>query len=179
MMIDKNIYLIGMMGSWKTTVGRLLAKKLKRNFVDLDDQIEKAAGLIIAHIFEIFSEAEFRSLEAKQLRKIAQLENQVVGTGGGAVLQEKNRRIFLEDGITIFLRAEPAVLASRIRNKSKRPLLMKSDNIENTLREIWEKRQALYEASAHYILDTDELKPEEVTEEIVAYLQENYEYNPG
>jgi shikimate kinase len=147
--------------------------------VDLDDEIEKDAGLIIAHIFEVFSEEDFRFMERRQLEKVAQGKGQVVGTGGGAVLEERNRKVFQERGYTILLRAEPEVLAQRIRNISRRPLLQRSNDVAGTLRSLWQERRPYYEASAHFILDTDTLSPDEVTDAIVAQLQQVYAHFAG
>ena len=116
------IYLIGMMGAGKSTVGPRLAARLGRSFVDSDLEVERAAGRTIAEIFEVDGEARFRALEADVIEK-GSFEGAVVALGGGAIVVPGAVERLRERGLIVFLAAEPAVLADRIGSGTERPLL--------------------------------------------------------
>ena len=170
-----NIFLIGMMGSWKSTVGRYLAKKLDMNFIDTDDEIEKLLGMKISDIFKYLGEDKFRQQETDYLRKISKQSNHIISTGGGIVGRKENREIISVSGVTILLQAEPLTLSKRIRNTVKRPLLDRSNNILLELESIWQKRQKDYESTAHLIIKTDSIQPEDIVEQIIYYLKNDDE----
>lgn len=168
-----NIYLIGMMASWKSTVGKKIAEKLDMEFVDTDDHIESEKIMSVGEIFKYMGEESFRKFENATLKKMVHKTNTVVSTGGGIVVTDENRKI-LSDGFTILLRAKPQTLALRIKSVKKRPLLHNSGNIEDELRKIWGVRKSWYESPSDYILDTDDMNPTEVTESLFQYLKGMY-----
>jgi len=161
-----NIYLIGMMGSGKSTVGKLLAKKMKMPFVDLDETIERSAGKSITDIFEIEGEDTFRKLESDHLRTVL---DSVVSCGGGIILREENCNFIQENGTAILLTASISELASRLDESDKRPLLAK-DSTEETLTNLWLARQVHYLSTANITIETDGKSPEQITNEIQSNL---------
>src|SRR5919205_199677 len=118
-----SIYLVGMMGAGKTTVGRLLARRLKLRFVDSDHEIERRCGVKVPTIFDIEGEAGFRARESQTLAELTALDGIVLATGGGAVLAEDNRRRLSARGTVIYLCARPEELFARVRQDRNRPLL--------------------------------------------------------
>ena len=166
-----NLFIIGMMGSWKSTVGSKLADNLNMEFIDTDDAIEEMTEMKIADIFREFNEKRFREMETAFFIEKAKQSGQVFSTGGGIVLKAVNRKVLQENVTTSLLDASPATLAKRIHNTSKRPLLTESDNLEAKLQKIWDERRDYYRESAHHIIATDELQPEEVIEEIMKILR--------
>ena len=148
-----SIYLVGMMGAGKTTVGRTLARRLKLRFVDSDHEIEARCGVKIPVIFEIEGEAGFRAREAQTLAELARLEDIVLATGGGVVLAEENRRLLAERGTVVYLRATPEHLYERVRHDKNRPLLGTADPLAR-LRELFRERDPLYRAVADLVVDT-------------------------
>jgi shikimate kinase len=148
-----NLYLVGMMGAGKTTVGRLLARRLKLRFVDSDHEIEKRCGVKVPLIFDIEGEAGFRARETQTLAELAALEGIVLATGGGAVLAAENRRRLAERGTVIYLRARPEDLYERVRQDRNRPLLATSDPLAR-LHELFVQRDPLYREIADVVVDT-------------------------
>ena len=168
---NNNLFLIGMMGSWKSTVGCKLAATLDMEYIDTDDAIEEMTEMKIADIFREFGEKRFREMETAFFIEKAKQPGQIFSTGGGIVLGEENRKILTNNGICFFLNASPQILADRIYNTIKRPLLTDSDNLENRLQKIWHNRSKFYRNCAHHIVKTDELKPPEVLDEIIKILE--------
>ncbi|WP_174296741.1 shikimate kinase [Sphingomonas bacterium] len=119
----KPIVLIGLMGVGKSTVGRRLAGRLGLPFADADEEIEVAAGMSVADIFARFGEAYFRDGERRVIRRLIDGRPKVIATGGGAFLNGDTRALILAQAVTIWLRADPAVLADRVRRRDTRPLL--------------------------------------------------------
>ena len=148
-----NLYLVGMMGAGKTTVGRLLARRLRLRFIDSDEEIERRCGVRIPLIFEIEGEAGFRAREAQVLAELTTLEGVVLGTGGGAVLLEENRRQLAATGTVVYLRARPEDLYERVRHDRNRPLLATGDPLAR-LRALFAERDPLYRAVADLTVDT-------------------------
>jgi shikimate kinase len=141
------------MGAGKTSVGRLLARRLGKTFCDCDHEIERATGVKIAVIFEIEGEAGFRSREARVLAELVQRRNIVLATGGGAALSAENRRLLAENGTVVYLRAAPADLWSRTRHDKNRPLLLTADPLAR-LQELYDERDPLYRAVANLVIET-------------------------
>ena len=168
------IFLIGMMGSGKSTVGRVLAERLGWEFVDTDTEIEADARMRVSDIFGHLGEGKFRQWEMEYLRYVSKRKGTVISTGGGIVLNEENRKILKKAGFTILLKASPEVIARRIESVEERPLLENSTDIVERLTDIWGEREALYEASAHLILETDDMKPAEVLQVILDHLETEY-----
>ena len=148
-----NIYLVGMMGAGKTTVGRLLARRLKLRFVDSDQEMESRCGVKIPLIFEIEGEAGFRARESQVLAELTALEGIVLGTGGGAVLSADNRSLLAANGTVVYLRARPEDLYERVRQDRNRPLLASDDPL-GRLSEMYAERDALYRSIADLTVDT-------------------------
>ena len=148
-----NIFLVGMMGAGKTTVGRTLARRLKLRFVDSDHEIEARCGVKIPVIFEIEGEAGFRSRGAQALAELTVLQGIVLATGGGAVLREESRRLLAARGIVIYLRATPEHLFERVRQDRNRPLLATGDPLAR-LRQLYRDRDPLYREVADLVVDT-------------------------
>ena len=166
---QSNIFLIGMMGSWKSTVGKKLAKLLDLKFVDTDDEIEEATEQTVVEIFEVRGEAQFREMESAYFVEKSQQPGYVISTGGGIVVSEANRIALQNNGITIFLKASPETLSHRIKDTEKRPLLHGDDPLMK-LSKIWKDRKDFYEASAHLTIETDRLNPAQVLEIIIKKL---------
>lgn len=141
------------MGSGKTTVGRALAKQLKKRFVDSDHEIEARTGVSISAIFEIEGEASFRQREAEVIRDLTALENIVLATGGGAILNQESRRFLHERGTVIYLRASIGSILHRTRHDKSRPLLRIPDP-RKKLEELEAQREPLYREVAHFTIDT-------------------------
>ena len=167
----RNLFLIGMMGSWKSTVGQKLAKALNLEFIDTDDAIEEVTEMKVADIFRKFGEEKFREMETAFFIEKAKQSGLVFSTGGGIVLSAENRKVLRENGTTFLLDASPQTLANRIHNTSKRPLLTDSDNLEERLQQIWDERHQFYVDCANHIIQTDELKPPQVLDEILKILE--------
>ena len=141
--IPGNIFLVGLMGAGKTSVGRRLARRLGKSFYDCDEEIEHATGVKIPVIFEIEGEAGFRAREAKMLAELAVRSEIVLATGGGAVLSEENRRLLAENGIVVYLRAGAADLWQRTRHDRNRPLLQTEEPF-NRIEQLFAERDPLY-----------------------------------
>lgn len=146
-----NIYLVGMMGAGKTTVGRHLAKRFGRRFMDVDHEVEARTGVSIPTIFEIEGEAGFRKREAQVVAELAREQDLVLATGGGAVLDPANRRVLAESGLVIYLEAEPALLYERTRLDRNRPLLRVADPLAK-LTELHVQRDPLYREIADVVV---------------------------
>lgn len=148
-----NIFLVGLMGAGKTTVGKLLARHLKKTFLDSDHEIEKRTGANIPLIFELEGEAGFRAREAAMIEELTQLRDIVLATGGGAVLNERNRENLRKHGTVVYLRAKVEDLWQRTRHDRNRPLLQTADPLAR-LRELYAQRDPLYRECADIIMDT-------------------------
>ena len=155
-----------MMGSGKSTVGKTLSEKMHKPFVDLDSEIEKAAGKSISEIFDIDGEEQFRKMETKQLK---QYSESIVACGGGIVLKDENREFINENGIAILLLATMGELTQRLSNSGNRPLLA-NDNTEEALTKLWMERQIDYLETANFTIETDGENPEELTEKILLHI---------
>jgi len=148
-----NLILVGMMGSGKTTMGRVLAKHLGKEFVDTDEAIQARTGVTIPHIFDVEGEAGFRLRETAALQGLLDRDGLVLATGGGAVLAEENRLLMQENGIVIYLRASVHDLWLRTRNDRNRPLLQ-SGNAHDKLTQLLRQREALYQQTADIVMPT-------------------------
>jgi shikimate kinase len=151
--IAGNIFLVGLMGAGKTTVGRVLAKRFGKTFYDCDHEIERRTGVKIPVIFDIEGEDGFRAREAAALRDLVTLPNIVLATGGGAVLLTDNRRVLAAHGTVVYLRASPADLWQRTRHDRNRPLLQTTDP-RAKLEQLFIERDPLYREVAVLTVDT-------------------------
>jgi shikimate kinase len=150
---NTNIFFIGLMGAGKTTLGKILAKQLGKQFFDTDVEIEKRTGVKIPVIFELEGEEGFRKRETAVIEELTQLNNIVMATGGGAVIAAENRALLKACGTVIYLRAQVSELSHRMRNDKHRPLLQNVD-IRAKLGQLYTERNPLYTQTATHIVDT-------------------------
>ena len=143
------------MGAGKTTVGKLLAKHLGKQFVDSDHEIERRTGVKVHLIFELEGEAGFRARETAVIDELTQQENIVLATGGGAILYAENREALHNRGTVIYLRANVEDLWRRTRHDKNRPLLQ-TENPRARLQQLLNQRDPLYRETAHVVIDTGE-----------------------
>lgn len=162
---NDNIYLVGLMGAGKTTVGRQLAKRLGRRFFDSDHEIEARTGVKIPTIFEIEGEDGFRKREAQTIAELTAESGIVLATGGGVILNPDNRRQLHDTGWVVYLNVPPRLLYERTRHDRNRPLLRVPDPLAK-LEELHKARDPLYREAAHLVLDGTRL----VASGIVQYL---------
>jgi len=148
-----NIFLVGMMGAGKTTVGKLLAKQLGKQFIDSDDEIQKRTGVTIPHIFDVEGEVGFRVREAAVIQDLVRLDNIVLATGGGAILNAENRAALQKNGVVVYLKSTVHDLWQRTRNDRNRPLLQTADP-QATLKLLFEQRDPLYAEIASVVMHT-------------------------
>lgn len=165
MLSKHNIFLIGPMGSGKTAVGRHLARLLHFTFHDSDADIEAKTGVDIAFIFEKEGEAGFRVREKESIERLTSLESIVLATGGGAVIDDDNRRVLAERGVVVYLATSLDQQLERTRHGRHRPLLNGTDP-EQKLRDLMERRAVLYAEIADITVSTDGRRVQLVAEEI-------------
>ncbi|MGF7185837.1 shikimate kinase [Desulfitispora alkaliphila] len=166
----ENIVLVGFMGVGKTTVGRKLAKRLKKVFVDTDGEIEQLVDMSTTQIFKTYGEKRFRSEETLMLRKLSRVRNSVISTGGGIVLNDVNREIIRKIGTVIWLKASASSCIARVGGGKGRPLL-RSKNINNSVISLMEKREELYRDLAHITVQTDNVNVDFVVETIIKKIE--------
>lgn len=167
----RNIFFVGPMGAGKTTIGRQLAKQLKRDFYDSDREIEQRTGVSIPLIFELEQEEGFRKREQAMIDELTQLENIVLATGGGAVLAPENRNHLSARGYVIYLYAPISQLLRRTSNDKNRPLLQ-TDNPRQKLEQLMAVRDPLYREVADTVIKTDNLPVKQVVKQIIQLSRE-------
>jgi shikimate kinase len=165
----ESVFLVGLMGAGKTTVGKMLAKRVKARFVDADHEIESRTGVPIPTIFEIEGEAGFRRRESQVIDDLSQETGLVLATGGGAVLDPQNRQCLHDRGVVIYLYAQPEVLFERTRMDRGRPLLQVEDRLTK-LRELFAIRDPLYREVAHHIVEVGQTQASQVVRRILQVL---------
>lgn len=166
---NNNIFLVGLMGSGKTTVGKLLSKQLRRPFYDTDHEIVRRTGVTIPMIFEVEGEAGFRKREEQIIAELTQLEGVVLATGGGAILSPANREQLKQHGTVVYLRGTVDELWQRTRHDRNRPLLQTQDP-KARLRELYAQRDPLYREIADVIVDTGRQNVNVLVHQLVQYL---------
>ena len=149
-----NLFLVGLPGAGKSTLGRQIARRLRKRFVDADAELEARLGVTIPTIFEIEGEAGFRDREEAVLAELTTLANIVLSTGGGAILRANNRVRLKDNGTVIYLHAEPVTLWARVRHSRNRPLLQTGDPLAR-LAELYSQRDALYRETANYVIESE------------------------
>ena len=164
----RNIVLIGLMGAGKTTVGKLLAARLGRPFVDTDAVVENDARSSVAELFSTHGERHFRALESAAVRQVAALRGQVIAAGGGAVLDPANVTHLRSTGDIVLLDADPVELAQRVGTGDTRPLLSGSD-VGERLERLRAERAAAYAGAAVHVVDTTERSPQDVADAVFAW----------
>ena len=174
--LDKPIILVGMMGTGKTVIGKMLAKNLNRIFFDIDENIEKHYRMTIYDIFEQYGENKFREIEHEEIKKIDIKSNYIVATGGGAFTFERNYNILNQVGLTVWLNASQKTIVSRLKkNKNSRPLL-KNVEIDKYVSNLLLKRNPLYSKAHLSVISKNESKIEmtnKILKKIKNYLVDN------
>ena len=153
------------MGAGKTTIGKRLAKRSRRNFVDSDQELERRTGASVALIFDVEGESGFRAREKRLIDELTQLDNIVLATGGGAVLDPDNRTALSSRGFVVYLNASVEDLIARTQRDTNRPLL-NTDDPAARMRELLEHRDPIYQQVADLVIDTGKLNLAEVVREI-------------
>jgi len=165
-----NIFLVGPMGAGKTTIGRQLAREMKKEFVDSDHEIEERSGANISWIFDVEGEAGFRKREKKVIEELTGRKDIVLATGGGAVLAPENRKYLHSRGTVIYLMATIGQQVERTKHDQSRPLIQDVDDIRGKLTELMEIRDPLYREIADYVVMTNRRSPKSVSTEIMKQL---------
>lgn len=163
-----NLWLVGMMGSGKTTVGRLVGALKGRPFYDVDLLVQARLGTSIPDLWEREGEGAFRAIETTIIAELAAGGEAVVSTGGGAILSKANRRAMRRSGTVVWLQAPPSVLAGRVVGSLDRPVL--GGGGEARLAELLESRRNAYERAAHHTVSTDGRTPAEVAAEVSEWI---------
>ena len=161
----KNIFIVGSMGSGKTSIGKMLAKNNNLSFLDTDHEIIRSCGYSIPDIFEEFGEEHFRGLETEQLRKMNAMENHVVSTGGGIILRDDNQKLMKDLGIIIFLDININSQIDRVKNRKNRPLL-NNKSLKDNLLSLKKIRDPIYKNISNYIIDVSGKERDQVINEI-------------
>jgi len=173
---NTNLFLVGPMGSGKTTIGRQLARRLKKTFFDSDHEIEDHTGASISLIFDIEGEDGFRSREKVMIDELTQQKNIVLSTGGGVILSEENRQHLKNRGIVIYLHAPLKKLFFRTSRDKNRPLLQTDDPREK-LQQIVEERDPLYREIADLIVETENRTVHQVVSFIIRQIKKHENSN--
>jgi shikimate kinase / 3-dehydroquinate synthase len=169
---NNNIFLVGLMGAGKTTIGRLLARRLDMTFIDSDHEIEARTGATIPWIFEIEGEASFRRREADVIRELTAQNGIVLATGGGAVLNPASRALLAERGTVIYLRASVSSILARTAHDKNRPLLQTADP-RKKLEDLTAQREPLYREIADMVIDTGRPNVQSMVQTILDQLEAN------
>ena len=161
------------MGTGKSSVGPILARMMRKDFVELDMEIEKAAGSTISDIFTLHGEDHFRKIEKEILRRALERENVVLSCGGGAIIDIQNRRLLKKKSIVVWLDASAGVIAERLKDNSSRPLL--ADNSKESIVNLLEKRLELYREASEIRVQTDDLDINQVALYIAEKIGASYD----
>ena len=149
-----NIVLCGFMGCGKTTVGRMAARRLGIEFVDMDVYIEQQAGMTVSEIFAAYGEPAFRRMETETARQLSGRNNLMIATGGGTVLNPENVALLKQNGVLVLLQVSPETVLWRLRNNSTRPLLQRPDK-DAAVRSLMAERMPVYKNAAGIILNAN------------------------
>ncbi len=164
-----NVILIGFMGSGKSSVGKVLADKLQRKFIDMDDEIELGENKTINDIFTDYGEEHFREIETSYLQKLYTKKNKVISTGGGVILKEENIDILKKIGTVIYLHTPYEVLLKNLSGDTQRPLLQRAD-AEEVIKNLLDKREPIYFNAASMIIQTKGKSINDIADEILKLL---------
>ena len=171
-MNHRNIILIGPMGSGKSTIGSIIAKRLNRAFQDSDDYIEDRTGVDIARIFDIEGEQGFRDRESNALVDLLSQNNQVIATGGGSVLRKENQKLLKQEGYIVFLDTSVKQQMQRLQRDKKRPLLQ-TENPKERLEALFVERHPIYLELADLVVKTDRRMARRLAADIIKQLPDN------
>ena len=169
-----NIFLTGPMGVGKTTIGKRVANRLGKNFIDSDCEIEKRTGATINLIFDVEGEQGFRDRESKVIDELTSNDGIVLATGGGAVLSRSNREMLSQRGIVIYLAASPELLMKRTAYDNSRPLLNTDDRL-GIIKTLLQQRAPLYSEIADHIINVDNMSAKHIINEISIYVEQQCE----
>jgi len=172
-----NIALIGFMGTGKTVVGKVLAEKLGRSFIELDLLIEQKVGEPISEIFQREGEIAFRELELEVTRGVSKGRDLVIACGGGIVLNKINVDRLKENAIIVYLTASPGVILKRVANEEGQRPLLEVDNPTLTIREMLRFRKPFYEGAADIIINTSRLDINSAAEQIISRLKDDESFD--
>lgn len=164
--IDFNIFLIGFMGTGKSTIAHMLQRELQFPLVEMDERIVKEQGMAITEIFEKYGEEYFRDLESQLVLSLGMEESSVISCGGGVVLRPQNVSNMKKSGRIVLLTATPETVFERVKNSNDRPVLNGHMNVEY-IAALMEKRRALYEKAADVTIVTDDRSREDICQEIL------------
>ena len=166
-----NLILIGFMGTGKTSLGKLLATKLGRGFIDLDQKIEQDANMTIPEIFELHGEKYFRELEKSAVRETCEKKNLVIATGGGTVKDSENLRLLKDSGVIVCLTCEPEEIYNRTARRGERPVLDGGGNERlATIKKLLAEREKFY-SQADYTVDTTNWSPMQIMNDICEHFK--------
>ena len=174
MKLKENLVFLGMMGSGKSSIGSLVAKKLKLDFIDVDKEIENELGTSIKKIFETKGEYYFRKFEEKTTLKKLKLNSVVISLGGGAFTNKKKKKMVLKNDLSFWLNWSNEILLNRIKNSKKRPLAFNATDDE--LIDLIKKRSNIY-SKALYEIKCDKLPKTEIVNKILKIYETNYVKN--
>ena len=161
-----NIFLIGMMGSGKSSIAKILSNKLNMQLCDTDNEIQLLSDMSILQIFNKYGEKKFRQMEKRYFIEMAKQNNIIFATGGGIILDQESRVVLVNKGLTFFLDTSIELLLNRIKNSLDRPLLSNA-NKSKVLCELYKDRMPYYKSSCHYTINTDLFNPEEIANQII------------
>jgi len=167
--VKKNLVLLGMMGVGKSTLGRIVAKKQKLEFIDTDDRIEEKFSMKIADIFKKKGEEFFRIEEEKEVLESIEKNNCVIALGGGAFLNEAIRRQILKKTTSVWLNCDSKILYERIKRNKKRPLL-NNGNVQKKIGELYSKRKNIYKL-ANYKINCDNQSKKNIVKKILSFYE--------
>ena len=165
--MNRHIFLIGFMGTGKSTVARELARLSGTDVCEMDEQIEADNGMSIKEIFSRYGESLFRELETEMCRRFAELPPAVVSCGGGVAMRPENVALLKASGIVVLLKAAPETVYERVKDSDTRPLLNGQMRVD-AIRDLMEQRRAAYESACDLAVDTDRKTPEEIAREILS-----------
>ena len=168
------MFLVGMPGSGKSTLGRVLARNLGKTFVDADQELERRLGVSISTIFEIEGEDVFRTREEETLSRLVHRVDIVLATGGGAVLRPDNRERLKAGGTVLYLHAKPETTWERTRHSKNRPLLQTADPLARA-RSLYAQRDHLYRETADLVMEIDHHK----SSQVLAFLRDQLDPPPA
>ena len=165
-----NIVLIGMRGSGKSTVAKLLAKKLAKHFYDMDSLLVKKVGMALPEFVNKYDWELFRDKESEIADEISSMADAVIATGGGVILRQKNVDALKKNGTFVFLKTSVEQMLKRIGNAKNRPSLTSKKSLKEEIEQVWKERKSLYEQAADVTIDTDNKTLDEIIEEIIKKL---------
>ncbi|MFH2059294.1 MAG: shikimate kinase [Pseudomonadota bacterium] len=168
-----NIILIGYRGTGKSVAGQIISKELDMAYVGMDSEIVKHAGMPIPEIVEKFGWPKFRDLETQEALAIAKKDNMLVDTGGGIIERPENMEALQKNGMVFLLTASVDTIVERIQDGTQRPALVEGKTFTQEVAQVLEQRKDRYESAARFVIDTDDITPEQVAFKIIEIIKAN------